>query len=83
MLKAKQKATKLTLHQNTQSPEATVIPVWKTTICKRGICKRDILKHPVFNVLNFRGWIKRIYDKITLICCVENEFNPTSEVQNI
>ena len=24
-----------------------------------------------------------MYDKITLIYCVENEFNPTSEVQNI
>ena len=52
-------------------------------ICKRGICKWDILKHPVFNVLNFRGWIKLIYDKITLIYCVENGFNPTSEAQNI
>ena len=34
-------------------------------------------------VLNFTGWIKLIYDKITLIYCVEIEFNPTSEVQNI
>ena len=41
------------------SPEATVIPVWKTPVCKRGI-----LKHPVFNVLNFRGWIKRIFDTV-------------------
>ena len=46
-------------------------------------CKRSILKHPVFNVLNFRGWIKLICDKITLIYSVKNEFNPTSEVQNI
>ena len=45
--------------------------------------QRGILKHPIFNVLNFRGWIKLIYDKITLIYCVQNEFNPTSEVQNI
>ena len=51
--------------------------------CKWGICKWGILKHPVFNVLNFRGWIKLLYDKITLIYCVENEFNLTSEVQNI
>ena len=41
------------------------------------------LKCPVFHVLNFRGWIKLIYDKTILIYCVENEFNPTSEVQNI
>ena len=33
--------------------------------------------------MNFRGWIKLIYDKITLIYSVKNEFNPTSEVQNI
>ena len=50
-------------------PEATVTPVWKMTICKWGI-----LKHTVFNVLNFRGWIKLIYD---------TEFNLTYEVQNI
>ena len=43
-------------------PEATVIPVWKTPVCKRGACKQGILKHPVFNVLNFRGWIKHIFD---------------------
>ena len=42
-----------------------------------------ILKCPVSHVLNFRGWIKLIYDKITLIYCVENEVDPTSEVQNI
>ena len=35
-------------------PEATLIPVWKTPVCKR----------PVFNVLNFRGWIKRIFDTV-------------------
>ena len=38
---------------------------------------------PCFYVLNFRGQIKLIYDKITLIYSVKNEFNPTSEVQNI
>ena len=44
------------------------------------------LKCPVayaYNVLNFRGWIKLIYDKITLIYSIKNEFNPTSKVQNI
>ena len=40
-------------------------------------------KCPVSYVLNFRGWIKLIYDKITLIYSVKNAFNPTSEVQNI
>ena len=45
-------------------PEATVIPIWKTPICKQGACKWGILKHPVFNVLNFRGWIKLIYDNL-------------------
>ena len=54
----------------------------QTGVCKRGVCKRGILKHPVFNVLNFRGWIKLIYDKIVLIYSVKNAFNPTSEVQN-
>ena len=41
------------------------------------------MKCPVSYILNFRGWIKLIYDKITLIYSVKNEFNPTSEVQNI
>ena len=44
------------------------------------------LKCPVayaYNVLNFRGWIKLIYNKITSMDSVKNEFNPTSEVQNI
>ena len=49
---------------NRDSPEATVITVWKTPICKRGVCKRSILKHPVFNILNFRGWIKCIFDTV-------------------
>ena len=41
------------------------------------------LKCPVSYVLNFRGWIKLIYDKITSMYSVKNEFNQTSEVQNI
>ena len=44
------------------------------------------LKCPVayaYNVLNFRGWIKLIYNKITIIYNVKNVFNPTSEVQKI
>ena len=52
-------------------------------VCKQSVSKRGILKCPVSYVLNFRGWIKLIYDKITLIYSVENEFNPTFEVQNI
>ena len=65
------------------SPEATVITVWKTPIYKWGVCKRGILKCSVSYVMSFRGWIKLIYDKITLIYSVKNTFNPTSEAQNI
>ena len=51
-------------------------------ICKQGVSKQGILKCLVSHVLNFRGWIELIYDKVTLIDYVENEFNPTSEVLN-
>ena len=44
---------------------------------------RGVLNCPVSYVLNFRGWIKLIYDKITSMYSVKNEFNQTSEVQNI
>ena len=70
-------------HGSTFSPEATVTAIWKTAVCKRGLSKRGILKCSVSYVLNFRGWIELIYDKITLIYSVKNEFNPTSEIQNI
>ena len=43
-------------------------------------CKKVFLK---IYVLNFRGWIKFIYDKIRSMYSVKNEFNQTSEVQNI
>ena len=33
--------------------------------------------------MSFIGWIKLIYDKITSMYSVKNEFNQTSEVQNI
>ena len=62
---------------------ATITTIWKTLVCKRGICKQGVLNCPVSYVLDFRGWIKLIYDKITLICSDENAFNPTSEAQNI
>ena len=65
------------------SPEATVITVWKTPVCKSGICKRGILKHPIFNILNFRGWIKRIFDTVDYCNFVINELNPTYEFQNM
>ena len=45
-------------------PEATVISVWKTPVCKWGVCKWGILKCPVSYVLNFRGWIKCIFDTV-------------------
>ena len=38
---------------------------------------------PISHVLNYRVWIKLIYDEMTLIYCVENKFNPTYEVQKI
>ena len=69
----------------TCSPQATVTTVWKTPVCKQGVCKQGILKCPVSYVMNLRGWIKLVtdYDKIRLIYSVKNEFNPTSEVENI
>ena len=36
-----------------------------------------------FHVLSFNSQIKLIYDKITYIDCVINEFNPAFEVQKI
>ena len=48
-----------------------------------GLFKMGHFKCPLSHVLNFNCWIKLIYEKITLIYCVENAFNPTSEVQNI
>ena len=62
------------------SPEATVtlVPIWKRDISKRGISK-SLVSH----VLNFKSWIKLIYDKITYIYGVINEFNPIFEVQNM
>ena len=61
-------------------PEATVtlVPVWK-----RGVPKQGILKSLISHVLNFKSWIKLMYDKIAYIYCVINEFNPTFEVQNM
>ena len=64
--------------RSTLCPGATVIPIWKTAVCKRGI-----LKHPVFNVLNFRGWIKHIFHTRDQCNFVINELNPTLEVQNM
>ena len=64
-------------------PQATVTTVWKTPVCKRGVGERGNLKCPISYVLSITGWIKLIYDKITLIYSVKNAFNPTSEVQNI
>ena len=60
--------------------EATVILV---PVAKWGISKRGILKSLISHVLNFKSWIKLIYDKITYIYCVINEFNPIFEVQKI
>ena len=62
------------------SPEATVtlVPVWK-----QGVSKRGILKSLVSHFLNFKSWIKLIYDTVDVCNFVINEFNPTFEVQNM
>ena len=52
--------------------------IWKGRVSKRGI-----LKSLVSHVLNFESWIKLIYDKITYIYFVINEFKPTFEVQKM
>ena len=46
------------------SPEATVtlVPVWKRDVPKRGI-----LKSLVSHVLNFKSWIKLIYDRVDTV----------------
>ena len=41
------------------------------------------MKSLIYHVLNFKSWIKLIYDKITYTYCVINEFNPTFETQNM
>ena len=62
--------------------------------CPRGNCnpcscletrlfKSRLLKSLFSHVLNYKSWLKLIYDKITYICLVINEFHPTFEVQNI
>ena len=33
--------------------------------------------------MNFKSWIKLIYDKTTYTYCVINEFNPTFVIQNM
>ena len=54
-------------------PEATLIPVWKTAICKWGVCKRGNLKCPVSLVLKSGGWIfcliKTFFTYIFLFLC--------------
>ena len=61
-------------------PEATVP---QRLVWKRGVSKRGILKSLVFHVLNFKSWIKLIYDTVDVCNFVLNEFNPTFEVQNM
>ena len=63
-----------------QGPEATVT---HSLVWKWGVYKRGILKSLISHVLIFKSWIKLIYDKITYIYCIINEFNPTFEVQNM
>ena len=56
-------------------------PRLQTSRLQMDVCKWGVLKCPVSYVLNFRGWSKLIYDKITSIYSVKNEFNPSSEVK--
>ena len=63
------------------SPEATVTQqrlVWKRVVFKQGILK-SLFSH----VLYFKSWIKLIYDKITYIFFVMNEFNQTFDIQKM
>ena len=60
-----------------ESPYTTITLV---PVLNRGVSKRDILKSLVFHVLNFKSWIKLIYDRVNFDI---NEFNPTFEVQNM
>ena len=41
------------------------------------------MKSLVFHFLNFKSWIKLIYDTVDVCNFVINEFNPTFEVQNM
>ena len=61
-------------------PEATftLILVWKW-----GDSKQGILKSLVSHVLNFKRWIKLIYDTVDVCNFVMNEFNSTFEVQDM
>ena len=61
-------------------PEATAT---QRLVWKRGISKRGILKSLVSHFLNFKSWIKLIYDTVDVCNFVINEFNPTFEVQNM
>ena len=45
--------------------------------------KRGILKSLVSHVLNFKSWIKLIYDKIIYIYCFVNVFNSTFGLQKM
>ena len=62
------------------SPKATVtlVPVWK-----QGVSKQGILKSIVSHFMNFKSWIKLIYDTVDVCNFVINEFNSTFEVQNM
>ena len=45
--------------------------------------KQDILKCLVSHFLNFKTWIKLIYDTVDVCNFVINEFDPTFEAQNM
>ncbi len=45
--------------------------------------QQGILRSLVFHFLNFKSWIKLIYDTVDVCYFVINEFNPTFDVQNM
>ena len=51
------------------------VPIWE-----QGIPNRGILKSLVSHVLNFKSWIKLIYNTVDICRFVINQFNPTCEV---
>ena len=66
------------VESNTYCPVATVTLVPDR---KQGVSKRGILKSLISHVLNFKSWIKLIYETVNTCNFVINEFNPTFEVQ--
>ena len=63
------------------SLEATVNPGLKSSVLRWAFSLMIIWYSPVCIFMNFKSWIKLIYDKITEIHRVKNELNSTCKVQ--